>query len=95
MEFRHRTGYGGMIPAAAETYQHSVLIAASNTVDAGKLAGLLHAEAADMSHVRSLLGRGKRSNMSSFTFDEAGNAAQLPKELGDHVIGMLGNDFSH
>ena len=30
--------------------------------------------------------------MSNFTFDEAANRAQLPKELGENVTSMLGGN---
>ena len=33
---------------------------------------------------------GSTCSMSTFTFDEAGSVAQLPKELGENVTSMLG-----
>ena len=30
--------------------------------------------------------------MSNFTFEEAGNDSQLPKDLGENVTGMLGGN---
>ena len=41
-------------------------------------------------HLQVVIGWRSLSKMSSFTFDESGSVAQLPKELGENVTSMLG-----
>ena len=91
-----QASYRLWLPAAAASPHHGALV---DEPEPGKACWVpapqnLELQMSDLKvRSRSRVGIGlEHRRMSSFTFDEAENAAQLPKELGENVTRMLGGN---